>query len=83
MRLAWVMEQNTQPDKKDHYLMQIAAEVRRVLSRNPRRVKLSDFVLTFVQEKPKLTKEQATAISKNRWLGWLGVRLKNKDNDNG
>lgn len=35
-----------EPNRSDYYLMQIAMEVRRVLSRNPNRIKLKHFKLT-------------------------------------
>lgn len=37
--------QQTIPDRHDYYLMQIAYEVRKVLSRKPKSIKLEHFVL--------------------------------------
>jgi len=37
--------------KQDYYLAQIAAEVRRANVKNPKAVKLSDFLLSFTHEK--------------------------------
>lgn len=39
-----------EPNRTDHYLMQIAMEVRRVLSKHPGRIKLSHFKLKFDNE---------------------------------
>ena len=52
--------------------MQIAAEVRRVLSKNPGSIKIEHFRLKFGEKSaptPKMTVEEAAAISKARWLG--------------
>jgi len=64
------------PSRTDNYLMQIAAEVRRVLSKRPENIKIKHFRLTFgSREKSKapLTREQATAASQAKWLGALGM----------
>ncbi len=52
-RLAWLDEQWNQPSRADHYLMQVAQEVRRVLHKNPGQVLLDHFRIPFVQKKPK------------------------------
>jgi hypothetical protein len=65
---AWFDEKWNQPSLTDFYLMAIACEVRRVLSKHPGRIKLKDFLLRFgdKEEKP-LTVEQATQRSKMVW----------------
>lgn len=67
-RLAWLDEQWNRPDRTDHYLMQVAAEVRRVLyllqvfgsKQQPHRVELNDCKLKFVTTQE--TEPQAPAI---------------------
>ena len=78
MRLAFLDSQMDVPSRNDYYLMAIAAEVRRVLSKNPRRIKLLDFLLKFPKKnQPTLTQEQVAKTSKNRWLGIIGKSIKN------
>lgn len=75
----WLNEEWERPSRSDNYLMQIAAEVRRVLSKKPNSIKLRDFLLKFKKQKPKeLTLEEATKQSKRRWLSWLNI---GKDKD--
>ena len=50
--VAWLEEQWQHPDRSDHYLMQIACEVRRVLASQPGKIMPSDFQIKF--EEPKL-----------------------------
>lgn len=67
--MRYFKEELNQPSRSDHYLMQIAQEVKRVLSKKPSKIKLKDFTLTFgkTQEKPSLTKEEKTVESKSYW----------------
>lgn len=65
IRLQWIEDEFDRPNRSDHYLMLIAAEVRRVLSKNPNLIKLNDFKLNF-KDPPELTLEEATRISKAR-----------------
>jgi hypothetical protein len=58
-------------------LMQIAAEVRRVLHKNPAKVKLSDFLLKTSAGGPGLDLETATKVSKGRWTTVLKGLAKN------
>lgn len=73
--MAYLDEQWNQPNRTDHYLMQIARDVKRVLSRHPGKIQLDDSKLTFEQkaDKPKQTKEQAAAVSKAAWMGRVGM----------
>lgn len=67
--IAWLKEQWNSPSRSDNYLMQIACEVRRVLSRRPGRVQMKHFQIRFgKQSAKKLSTQQATAISKARWV---------------
>jgi hypothetical protein len=78
--LLWVSYLNAEwehPDPHCFYMMSIAAEVRRVLAKNPNAIKLEDFRLKFrgaVEEKPARpqTREEAAAWSKAVW----GARLR-------
>lgn len=62
------------PTRDQHYFAQIAQEIRRVLHKNPSKVKLEDFLLEFTQKVQKaqqeLTpeeKERRMAVSKAMW----------------
>lgn len=84
MRLSYIEEQWNEPDRKDYYLMQIAAEIRGVLRKQI--PKLDTFKIPFEwsgSQKPKMTKEQATVAAKSKWLSWLGAfggkKTKGKD----
>lgn len=70
-------------EKLDYYLAQLAREVRAVLAKNPEKIKLVDFLITFVtpnfksqkKEAPKLTEEQKRnqmELHKNMWRGIVG-----------
>jgi len=69
--MRYLEEQWEKPSRTDNYLMQIAAEVRRVLHSNPRRIKQSHFLLSFNgKEKKKPTEEEKQrliAAAKARW----------------
>lgn len=73
--LAWMDLQWNRPDRTDHYLMMVACEIRRVLSKNPAAIKSGDFELRFEsrKSKPALTIEQATQYSQARWFALLDV----------
>lgn len=70
------------PNRTDHYLMLIASEVRKVLSKNPNNIKLADFKLKFISflEKPEeITQDSAAEWSKAKWLGKFkqaGIKLR-------
>lgn len=71
------------PDRHDYYLMQIAQEVKRVLSSKPSNVKMEQFKLDFQTEEPKpekLTPEQVkqkkreiSKMAKAIWRARVGV----------
>lgn len=65
----WLDDQWEKPSRTDNYLMQIALEIRSVLSKNPRSIKLQHFLLKFLGKEPELTPEQATRQAKARWGG--------------
>lgn len=70
--LVWLDGQWNVPDRHDSYLMQIAAEVRRVLSRKPNAIKLSDFQLTFQRQAEVPAKDVASM--KAVWLQRVGIK---------
>lgn len=82
-RLAWLDEQWNQPSRSDQYAMQIAMEVRRVLSKKPNAVELAHFKLKFglreVKPVPKLSMADLTKQSKARWCGLVGLRRERKE----
>jgi len=73
---SWLDAEWEKPSRSDNYLMQIAMEVARVLSKKPKLFRLEQFKLTWQKEKPKqskLTKKEAAKISKARWFGMTGI----------
>lgn len=68
----WLDDEWNTPTRTDHYLMQIAQEVRRVLRKNPNKIKLKQFAIEFVKQqegqpiRPRWSKEHATAVAKAR-----------------
>ena len=63
--------------RTDYYLAQIAAEVRRVVVRNPKSVKIEDMILKFQirgEGKERVPPEEVLRKSKAFWLGSLGIR---------
>lgn len=72
---AWLAEQWNVPSRTDNYLISIAAEIRRGNVKDPARVKFEHLKLKFTLkgegEKP-ITREQAAAWAKARWVGMLG-----------
>jgi hypothetical protein len=47
-------------DKTCYYLAQIAAEVRRAFAKNPRSVRIQDFILQFKSASEQAAKQQST-----------------------
>lgn len=89
-REAWLEMQWNVPDRHDQYLMSIAAEVRRVLHKNPQSVKIDDFRLRFSKSEspPKrrppvseAEKRRITAEAKHRWLRMFPHLYKQKYGD--
>ncbi len=60
--------------KADHYLAQIAAEIRRGNVKDPQKVKMDDMILTFKDESEE--QDQNPEVSKRFWLSALGVNNK-------
>lgn len=78
--MEFLLQEKQRPSKNDYYLMQIAMEVKRVLSSNPEKIKLEDFRLAFdVKEDPEQKRKrqrQKMERSKSAWLGSLGITKK-------
>lgn len=58
-------------EKQDYYLAQIAAMVVAVNSKNPKSIKIKDFLIKLddvAKESKKLTKEERTAMAKAFWM---------------
>lgn len=66
MWMAYFEEEWKEPTLSDYYLMQIAQEVRRVLSKNPNNVKLEDFQIKF-QDKESEPKKYDPDLSRAVW----------------
>lgn len=80
--LEWVsyLEQDSNAfHREDFYLAQVAAEVRRLIAKNPKAVKVQDFILKFVESrqegKSKNWKERMAA-SKEYWMAVVGFGRK-------
>ena len=73
--MRWLDEEWNRPEPSDYYLMQIAAEIRRVLSKKPRHIKMEDFKLEFAEAEhaPAATVEEAAARSKSKWKAIVGL----------
>lgn len=82
-RSAWLDEQWNQPSRSDQYLMQIAMEVRRVLSKKPNVIQLDHFKLKFqsteAKPTPKLSVAELTKQSIARWCGFVGLKKERKE----
>jgi hypothetical protein len=81
----WAAEWD-EPDRHDHYLMRVAAEVRRTLMKKPGDpIDLDDFKVKFKQagagEGSALTPGQRLAVSKAAWLGVVGPANVKKVNE--
>ena len=77
-RLSWIEdEEYDRVTKTEHYLMQIAMEIRRVLHSSPNSIQLNEFEIDFVKqdgEQQKASEEQKLASSKAVWFGRVGYK---------
>lgn len=68
----WLDEQWDEPDRHDHYIMDLSMQVASILNKKASSLKLSMFKLKFGstedQEKEDVEK------SKSRWRSWLGKK---------
>lgn len=62
----------------DYYLAQVACEVRRSFVKNPKSIKMQDFVIEFAKKKPKKKIKKSFDIEKSKafWFGGLGLKGK-------
>lgn len=70
--LQWLEEQKNVPDRTDHYIMQVAAEVRRSNVEKPSDVKLEDMFIPFVARAEPEQEEQARP-HQHAWFAALGM----------
>jgi len=73
------LEQDLVISKREYYyLAQIAAEIRRTISKHPKRIKLQDFLLKFRNDKKvnnsMLSVEERTKKSKSFWKALVGIK---------
>lgn len=82
--LRWCEDRTT---KDQYFLAQIAAEMRRTIVKNPKDVKLQDFILKWERpgevEAEDKSPEQKLAQSKGAWLGALKPTGRKKKKRNG
>lgn len=75
----WLDAEWSHPSRSDHYMMQVATEVRRVLSKNPNGIKIKDFRLTFGEsgerERKKISEKELAEQTKQSWAAYLGAKL--------
>lgn len=88
LALSLFMEEEwNQPSRTDHYLMALRATIEAFaagFSKNGKAPRFADMKLKFGKsdEAPKMTREEAAAISKARWFAATGYRP-NKAQQNG
>jgi hypothetical protein len=78
-RLEWIKQEKERevdcPSLTDHYLMKIAAEVRRSWVKDPQVVDMQHMKLVNrKQQEVPVTKEEAAERAKSRWCAWLNVK---------
>ena len=77
-QLSWIEEDLSRPSRSDHYLMQVAAECRRAVAKDPKAVKSSDFSIKFVVKGDKAPDgpqnlKARSAQSKAGWLSFMSM----------
>lgn len=75
--MVWLGGEWNEPSRTDHYLIQIASEIRRGNVKRPRSVKHEHLKIKFVEKGSKptspMTKELAAKLSKARWVARMGM----------
>lgn len=75
MWLVYLERDLNEQDSKDIALAQIAAEVRRVLHKNPRSVQVEDFYVKYnTGQQRKKDAAKKLADSKTFWMAGLGIK---------
>lgn len=67
----WFQQEVYLPERNDYYLMQIAQEVKRVLSKKPGDIKLEQFAF----QKKSAKKDGPKLDSKTYWASVAGIQL--------
>lgn len=70
---AYIERESNAFDPTHYYLAQIAQEVRRVLSKKPKSVKLEHFLLKFESKNSRPSAESVEARTNRSKLFWLGL----------
>lgn len=68
--------------REDYFWAQVAAEVRRSFVKNPKKVKVKDFLLKFEDKmagRKKMTKKERTKIAKSFWSALTSFSFKPKN----
>ena len=76
--LAYLEDQWNEPTLTDFYLMEIAAEVRRVLSKKPNDIRIGQFLLKFGKGSQAQQQPESVEAVKARWKGFVNPRGKYK-----
>jgi len=78
MWIEFLNKEEKNHSKQEYYLAQIAAEVRRGNAKNPRRVRVEDFLLEFkeqiVNQEKEVDVETLVESHKRFWLTSLGLK---------
>ena len=56
-------------EKEHYYLAQLACEVRRSFTKDPKSVKIEDFLIKFKDSAPATKAQKDTNLSKSIWMG--------------
>lgn len=78
--LEWIEREWNEPSRTDHYLMQLAAEIRRSNVKNPQSVKMDHFKIKFERKAKALPVNQGmtTKMTKARWKAAVGLGKRGK-----
>lgn len=75
----WLDQEWSHPSRSDHYAMQVACQVARVLSKNPGNIKIQDFHLPFgdygKERQKKQTDAEIAKEAKASWAAIIGAKL--------
>ncbi len=71
--LEFIDRQLDKTTKQDHYLAQIAMEVRKGYAKNPKQVKLDHMILKY-KRKSKKGKTLSMEESKSHWMRFAGIK---------
>ena len=85
MWMEYFLQKKNTPGALEYYLMQIAAEVRKVLAKKPGTIKMLDFIISFGKKEPETNKQKTRRIdmSWSRMLRVIGIKPPKESNDDG